>query len=162
MTKHEEMQAFVRYYKRENKKTEVTMAEVARAAIGQGWPVPPPVSGEERLAKQFASAEREEIRYDKETKRPYRANLALSRQQKNGDQMSFWIDTDEASRNQMELAIRKYREQMVGEGEIGTDTVEHWNRMHPDERPLQFELDFTEEVEWRRNAPIEEKSGKVS
>ena len=36
MTRHEEMQAFVRHYKRENKKDAVTMAEVAAAAIKMG------------------------------------------------------------------------------------------------------------------------------
>ena len=51
MTKHEEMQAFVRHYKRENKKTAVTMAEIAAAAIKMGWPAPPPITAEERLAK---------------------------------------------------------------------------------------------------------------
>jgi hypothetical protein len=160
MTKHEEMQAFVRYYKRQNKKTVVTMAEIAKAAIAQGWPVPPPVSGEERLAKQFADAEREEIRYDKKTKRPYRANLAMTQRLKDGKQLALWIDTDEANRSQMVAAINKYREQMVGEAEIGTNTVEHWNRINPDQPALPFPLDFTDEVEWRRNATVEEKSGK--
>lgn len=157
MKKHEEMQAFVRYYKRETKKTEVTMAEIARAAIAQGWPVPPPVTGEERLAKQFASAEREEVRYDKKTNRPYRANLALTRQKDTGEQQSFWIETDEATRDQMELAVKKYREQMIGEAVMGTDTVEHWNRINPKADPLQFELDFTDEAQWRRNIPVEEE-----
>lgn len=162
MTKLEEKQAFVRYYKRENKKTVITMAEVAKAAIAQGWPVPPPVSGEDRLAKQFAEAEREEIRYDKKTKRPYRANLAMTQRLKDGTQLALWIDTDEASRSQMVLALAKYREQMIGEALIGTDTVEHWNRINPSDKPLQFPLDFTDEAEWRRNAPVEEESGKLA
>jgi len=106
MTKHEEMQAFVRYYKRQNKKTVVTMAEIAKAAIAQGWPVPPPVSGEERLAKQFADAEREEIRYDKKTKRPYRANLAMTQRLKDGKQLALWIDTDEANRSRSRSTSR--------------------------------------------------------
>lgn len=76
MTRHEEMQAFVRYYKRENKKSAVTMAEVAAAAIKMGWKAPLPITAEERLAKQFAAAEREEMNVDKKTKRPYRANLS--------------------------------------------------------------------------------------
>ena len=162
MTKHEEMQAFVRYYKRENKKTVVTMAEISKAAIAQGWPVPPPVSGEERLAKQFADAELEEVRIDKKTKRPYRANLALSQRLKDGKQLALWIDTDEATRSQMVLAMGKYREQMIGEAVIGTNTVEHWNRTNPKEEPLQFPLDFGDETEWRRNAPVEEESGKIA
>jgi hypothetical protein len=160
MTKHEEMQAFVRYYKRTHNKTVVTMAEVALAAIAQGWPVPPPVSGEDRLAKQFADAEREEIRYDKKTKRPYRANLAMTQRLKDGKQLSLWIDTDEATRSQMVMAVAKYREQMLGEAVIGTNTVDHWNRIHPTQDPLPFPLDFSEETQWRLNAPVEEKSGK--
>ena len=41
MTRHEEMQAFVRHYKRETKKTSITMAEVAAAAIKIGMKAPP-------------------------------------------------------------------------------------------------------------------------
>jgi len=162
MTKHDEMQAFVRYYKQENKKAVVTMAEIAHAAIAQGWPVPPPVSGEERLAKQFADAEREETRIDKKTKRPYRANLAMTQRLKDGKQLALWIDTDDATRSQMVLAMGKYREQMIGEAVIGTNTVEHWNRINPKEEPVQFPLDFADETEWHRNAPIEEESGKIA
>jgi hypothetical protein len=160
MTKHEEMQAFVRYYKRENKKTVVTMAEVTTAAIVQGWPIPPQISGEERLIKQFTDAEREEIRYDKKTKQPYRANLAITQRLKNGKQLPLWVDTDDATRSQVVMWAGKYREQMLGEAAIGTTTVGHWNTTHSNEEPVQFPLDFAEETEWRLNAPIEEKSGK--
>jgi len=57
----------------------------------------------------------------------------------------------------MVLAINKYREQMIGEAVMGTDTVEHWNRINPNDEPLQFSLDFTDETEWRRNIPVEEE-----
>ncbi len=53
--------------------------------------------------------------------------------------------------------MTKYREQMIGEAVIGTDTVEHWNRVNPKESPLQFHLDFRDEAEWRRNVPVEEE-----
>jgi hypothetical protein len=156
MTKHEEMQAFYHHYKRVNKKSVVTMAEVAHAAILQGWPTPPPVSGEERLTKNFVDAAREEIRYDKKTKRPYRANLAMTQRLKNGKQLALWIDTDDATRSQMVLAISKYREQMVGEAEIGTNTVGtrltrlsnrflfHWT--------LRMKLRGVETLPWKRKA----------
>jgi hypothetical protein len=162
MTRHEKMQTFVRYYKRQNKKTVVTMAEVAQAAISQGWPVPRPVSGEERLAKEFASAEREEILYDKTTKRPYRVNLAMSQRLKNGQQLALWLETDDATRSQMVMAMAKYREQMLGEAVIGTNTVDHWNRINPNEEPVQFPLDFSEETQWRLNTPLDEQDGKAS
>jgi hypothetical protein len=157
MTKHEEMQAFMRHYKRENKKTTVTMAEVAAAALQMGWKAPPPVTPEERLAKQFAAAAREETKTDKKTNRPYRANLAYSITNQVGEQTSFWVETDDATRIQAEMWMNKYREQMIGEAVIGTDTVEHWNRINPKENPLQFHLDFTDEAEWRRNVPVEEE-----
>ncbi len=85
----------------------------------------------------------------------------MTQRLKNGKQLALWIDTDEATRSQMVFAMAKYREQMIGEAVIGTDTVEHWNRINPQEEPLQFVLDFKDETDWRRNAPIEEKSGKV-
>jgi len=157
MTKHEEMQAFVRHYKRENNKTAVTMAEVAAAAIKMGWNAPPPITAEERLAKQFAAAEREEMGVDKKTKRPYRTNLAYTRRNATGDQISFWVETDQASRFEVEAWKSKYREQMVGEAVIGTDTIEHWNSINPDEEPVQFSLDFTDEAQWRRNTPVAEE-----
>jgi hypothetical protein len=155
MTKHEEMQAFVRYYKKEQGKTAVTMAEVARAAIKMGMKAPPPITAEERLAKQFAAAQREEMGEDKKTKRPYRANMAYTRTNSTGEQTSFWVATDEASRFEAEAWKNKYREQMIGEAVIGVDTIEHWNRINPNEPSLQFELDFTDEAQWRRNTPVE-------
>jgi hypothetical protein len=157
MTKHEEMQAFVRHYKRENKKTSVTMAEVAAAAIKIGWKAPPPITAEERLAKLFAAAEREEMGTDKKTKRPYRANLSYTKPNSQGEQISFWVETDDATRDEVEMWKNKYREQMIGEAVIGTDTVEHWNRINPSDEAVQFSLDFTEEAQWRRNIPVEEE-----
>jgi hypothetical protein len=157
MTKHEEMQAFVRHYKRDNKKTTVTMAEIAAAAIKMGWPAPPPITAAERLAKQFASAEREEMKVDKKTNRPYRANLSYSETNSKGEQTAFWVETDDADRIQADAWMSKYREQMIGEAVIGTDTIEHWNRVNPKEEPLQFDLDFRDETSWRRNIPVEEE-----
>ncbi len=133
------------------------MSEVAEAAQQAGMKIPAPISGIDRLAKQFADALREEIRYDKKTKRPYRANLAITQRHANGTQLAFWIDTDEADREKMVMAITKYREQMVGEAVIGTNTVEHWNRIHSDQLPIPFPLDFADETEWRRNAPTEDE-----
>lgn len=67
------------------------------------------------------------------------------------------METDDASRSQADMWKNKYREQMIGEAVIGTDTIEHWNRINPNEEPLQFNLDFTDETEWRRNTPVEEE-----
>jgi hypothetical protein len=154
-TKHERMRTFVRWYKESNRKTAVSMAEVAAAAIKHGWRVPAPISEVERLARQFSDAEREEIRYDKATRQPYRGNLALTQKLSDGTQQSLWVDTDEATRRQMLMALHKYREQMIGEAVIGTNTANHWNRIHPDQQALPFPTDFSDEVEWRLNGPSE-------
>jgi hypothetical protein len=154
-TQNEKMRRFTVWYKEKYKKSAVTMAEVAREAIAQGWKLPPPISPEERLAKRFADAQREEIRYDKTTKEPYRGNLALTQRLPDGTQLPLWVDTDEATRSQMQLALHKYREQMLGEATIGTNTAEHWNRTHPDQQPLPFPTDLADEIQWRKNAPNE-------
>lgn len=133
------------------------MAEVAAAAIKMGWKAPPPITAEERLAKLFAAAEREEMGTDKKTKRPYRANLAYTKTNSQGEQISFWVETNDATRDEVEMWKNKYREQMIGEAVIGTDTIDHWNRINPSDEPVQFSLDFTEEAKWRRNIPVEEE-----
>lgn len=154
-TQNEKMRQFTVWYKQKYKKTAVTMAEVTREAIAMGWKLPAPISGEERLAQRFAAAQREEIRYDKATKEPYRGNLALTEKMKDGTQLALWVDTDEATRSQMVMALHKYREQMLGEAMIGTNTAEHWNRMHPEQQPLPFPTDLADEIQWRKNAPNE-------
>jgi hypothetical protein len=60
-------------------------------------------------------------------------------------------------RLQMRKSLVNKREQMVGEAVRHTVDMEHWNRINPDEEPLQFPLDFTDDVESRRNAPGEDQ-----
>lgn len=154
-TKVQERQKFIHYYKEQTGIKEVDMHDVARFAKKMGWPLPVPADPLELLAKQFSEAAREEIRVDKETKRPYKANHALTKRRSDGTQMTFWVDVDEAPRHYMVKALANYRDQMVGEAVIGTSTADHWNRMHPEQQPLVFETDFTDDVQWRLNAPDE-------
>lgn len=149
----QERQRFYRYYKEKTGATEVDLHDVARFASKMGWPLPTPADPLDLLAQQFAEALREEIRRDKVTKRPYKPNHALKRRKGDGSQSTFWIDADEAPRHQMEKALTNYRDQMVGEAIIGTNTADHWNRIHPEQQPLKFETDLTDDVLWRHNAP---------
>jgi len=154
-------QNFYRYYKEQTGTTEVDLHELVRFAEKNGWPLPIPPDPRDLLAKQFADALREEIRYDGETKRPYKPNHAIKKRRGDGRQMSLWIDVEEASRDQMVKALKTYRDQMVGEAFIGTNTADHWNRINPDQQKLDFVKDFTEDVLERQNAPDEheEKTG---
>ena len=29
----------------------------------------------------------------------------------------------------------------------------HWNNANPQDTPIEIELDFTDDIEWRKNAP---------
>ncbi len=149
-------QSFIRYYKEKTGKKEIDMHDVADLWVKMGGPLPKPASPRDILAKQFSEAAGEETRQDKKTKRTYKANLAITKRLRDGKQMAFWVDVDEAPRHHMVKGLHLYREQMVGEAVIGTNTAEHWNNIHPDQKPLPFITDLTDDVEWRRNAPGEE------
>jgi hypothetical protein len=154
--KQELMQRLIRLYKEETGKTEVDMREVAKFAVDKGWKLPAPTSPIDRLAREFARAAREEMRHDKSTGKPYRANHAILTQH-GATQLSLWIDIDEAPRKLIHKSLIARREQMVGDGLQLTLDADHWNNVHPDEVPIQIPMDFTEDIEERKNAPDEEK-----
>ena len=49
------------------------------------------------------------------------------------------------------------REQMVGDGYQLTLDADHWNGRNPKEDPITIPLDFTEDVQWRKNTPDEDE-----
>lgn len=155
-TKSEKMQDFVRYFKEKNGVISADMREVAAEAERQGWKMPKPKTPVDLLAAQFSDSQREEIRRDEETGRPYRANLAVSTWQGN-TQSVLWTDIDVAPRHIAHKSLSQYRDQMIGEAVQMTLTADHWNRKNPNEEPIAMQLDFGPDVEWELNAPIEDK-----
>jgi hypothetical protein len=153
-TRHQEMQRLIRHYKDVTQKTEVNMHDVAQFAASKGWPLPRPVTALDRLAKEFSQAAREEIRHDKKTGKPYRANHAIT-EGYGAKQLTLWVDIDEAPRKPMLKSLVQRREQMVGDGLQLTLDAMHWNNIHPTEEPIKLPLDLTDDVEWRLNAPDE-------
>jgi len=156
-TKSEKMQDFVRYYKDKYGVTSVDMKDVAEEAQRMGWKMPAPKTPLDLLAAQFSDAQREEIRKDAVTGRPYRANLAVSTWQGN-TQTVLWTDIDVASRFIAHKSLKQYRDQMIGEAVMMTVTADHWNRMNPNEEPINMQLDFGPDVEWELNAPLKDKA----
>jgi hypothetical protein len=155
-TKHQKMQRLIHYYKDQTGKTEIDMKEVAKFAVAKGWPLPTPAKPLDLLAKEFSQAAREEMRYDKKTGKPYRANHALPIMQ-GEQQLHLWIDIDEAPRKPMLKSLILRREQMVNDGlQLSLDT-DHWNSIHQDEEPINIPMDFTDDILWRKNAPEELK-----
>lgn len=149
-TRIEKRLNFIRYYKSLKNEQEVQMRDVAALAQQMGWKMPVPPDPLDMLAKQFAEAAGEETRVDKETKRVYKANLAITERTKDGRQLTLWIDVDEnPPRHRMAKALNLYREQMVAEAVIGKNTADHWNRNNPDQIPPPFVTDLTEDVNER-------------
>ena len=52
----------------------------------------------------------------------------------------------------MQKSLINRREQMVGDGLQLTLDKDHWNSIHKDEEPIVIPLDFSEDVEWRKNS----------
>jgi hypothetical protein len=151
-TKKQEMQALIRLYREQTGEDSVNMKDVAKFAASKGWPLPSPKSALDRLAEQFSTAAREEMRRDEATGRPYRANLAVTSWQ-GKDQLVLWTDIDVAPRYVAHKAFIQRREQMVGDAVQLTFDVMHWNRVNENAEPIVVPLDFSEDVEWRINAP---------
>lgn len=157
MSKHGERQKLIRHYKQETGAKEIDMEEVARFAVRKGWLLPDPVDPIKRLAEDFARSAREEMRTDKKTGRPYRANHVYSGW-RDGNQTHLWVDIDEAPRGPMQASVTMRREQIVGDITQLSFDAEHWNRINPLSEPIAIETDFGPDVEWRRNTP-DEKAG---
>ena len=49
------------------------------------------------------------------------------------------------------------REQMVGEGLQLSLDLDHWNGIHPNEEAIQLPMDLTDDIQWRKNAPKEDR-----
>lgn len=150
-TKAQEMQSIIKRYRSEKNTDSVDMHEVAKYAASMGWPLPKPKTALERLAEQFSSAAREEVRRDEVTGRPYRANLAVTTWQ-GQTQMTLWTDIDVAPRSIAHKSFQQRREQMVGDAVQLTFDVMHWNRINETEPAIEMPMDFNDDVEWRMNS----------
>jgi hypothetical protein len=157
-TKHKEMRFIIREWKKSTGKTEIDMHQVAEYAVSKGWPIPPPLTGIERLAKEFSQAAREETRQDGKTGQPYRVYHAVKL---NGQgQGVFWVDIDEAPRKHMVKSAFDRREQVIGDMVQLTLDLAHWNRVNPKEEPITAEKDLTPDVNERLAAAAGSAEGE--
>lgn len=154
MSKKREMQRLIRAYKDETGDRELDMHKVAKWAVGKGWTLPQPPDPMEVLAREFSTAAREVIEYDKKTGKPYRVYHALKASH-GGTQLHFFVDIEEATRSQMLVSLVNRREQMVSDGLMLTYDQDHWNSAHHTEEPIQLPMDLTFDIELRKNAPEE-------
>ncbi len=151
-TKAQQLQAIIRMYRDETGEQSIDMHAVARFAIRKGVKPPTPKTPEALLAEKLSAAAREESAVDEVTGRPYRVNLAVTTW--NGqEQMTLWQTLDEAPRLIAHKGLMQRREQMVGDAVSLSDDAMHWNRVHPNDDPIQIPLDFEFDVMLRRAEP---------
>ena len=55
----------------------------------------------------------------------------------------------------MQKSMVMRREQIVGDALQLSFDADHWNSIHPEEEQILMPLDFTDDVEWRKNSPEE-------
>ena len=157
-TKNELMQRIIRMYREQTGEKDVDMHKVSRFAVTKKlMKLPTPRDPFDMLAKDFSVAAREEVRYDQTTQQPYRVNHCYAVMQ-DGKQLHLWLDIDDkAPRYKMVKALNSRREQSVGDLLQMTLDADHWSAINMDLEPIKVDLDFTDEIEWRKNAPGEDK-----
>lgn len=149
MSKRQDRQRFIRYYKEKTGEDAIDMHKVAAFAKEMGWEMPRPPSEVDLLAKLFADDAQAERRYDDQTSRPYRAYQAIPAGPAQLN-LFVYIDTDEATRPQMLKAAVMKREQVVSDGYSLQLDLDHWNRVHPEDEPIDLPMDLTMDIEIRK------------
>ncbi len=161
MSREQDLQRALHHYQQVTGETEIDMHKVARFAVERlGMKLPPPLDPYARLAKDLSKAARSEVRYDKVTGRPYRANHAVTTNTGKGTQTTFWIDIDNTKRAHMQKSLVQRREQMVGDGVQLSLDADHWNSSHPAEAPIELPMDLSPDIEWAKNG-LDEPEGKT-
>jgi hypothetical protein len=151
MSKRQDMQRFIRFYKEETGEREIDMHKVAEFAKSKGWNMPKPPSEIDLLAKQFTEAARDETDYNAKTGKPFRVYHAIP--VANGQLNLFvYVDIHDATRNQMLKSCVNRREQMVSDGLQLTLDMDHWNSINQNEEPLALPMDLTLDIEIRKAA----------
>ena len=157
MGKTARLQKMIAAYVDQTGETEWDMAKIAAWLERMGWRMPRPRSAVELLEEDLRRAARDARRVDSDGT-SYRPYHAVTETLPGGKQLVLWFDLDRASRKRVVKSLGQRREQMVGDAMALVTTADHWNRLHPDEEPIQMELDFEPDVLWKRAAANDQSS----
>jgi hypothetical protein len=154
MTKNELLQAIWHQYEAEHDHKPSSTREAVEHAVAEGLLEIPNVDPYDVLARQMATALREEYSVDEQGRR-YRVNHA-ARITAHGVQLTFWAIMGYAPHEHMERAFAQRREQIIGDcAQLKTD-VDVYNDMNRGERPqIHLVLDFTDDVAEREMQRLE-------
>lgn len=164
MSKIQDLQKMIRLYREETGRSELDLHDVAKFALGKGWPMPTPKSPLDLLASQIRDAARQDVRKDNATGRPYRAYHAVPALDEKGQGTFYWIDMDDPAITyaSMRKSIVRRREQMVDDGVQLSLDLDHWNSIRPEDEHIAFETDFGPDIEWRKNSMDDDDDKKAA
>lgn len=118
-------------------------------AVSNGKLKPRPEEIRKIFRRQLSTALRQAMRVD-EGGTTYRAKQCVSIIE-NGDQRTLWFDTDRGGTPQLrQKAARQRRDSIANDIYRAMCDVEHMNTAYPEDEPIQFELNFTEDFEERK------------
>lgn len=158
MAGKKKLQKMISLYRAMTGETELDSKKIADFAVRNGVPLPQPKDPLELLAKEISVAAREDLLVDEKTGRPFRAYHSLPINHPDGQTSFVFIHIEDATRPQMHRSLTKRREQMVGDAVHLTYDADRWNSRNPDAEPIQMELDFSLDVEWRKATDGEDEA----
>lgn len=157
MAGKKQLQKIIALYRVVTGETELDPKKMAEFAVKNGVELPQPKDPLELLAREISVAAREDLRRDETSTRPYRAYHSLPIHHPDGQVSFVFVDIEDATRPQMHRSLTKRREQMVGDAVHLIYDADRWNSQHPDLEPIQMELDFGPDVEWRKATDVPEE-----
>ena len=150
-TYYETLQGYADEYLAECGEGEATTREIAAWAIKTGRWEPPPDLILAKCKEDFAKALREQYNKD-DTGRPVRAKH-VARRRVGGTQQYFWADIRRTTRKHMQSAFAMRRQQIVGDCRQLDRDADYWNKVHPDDEPIQLTFDFADDIEEGKYLP---------
>ena len=131
-----------------NGRNEIDMHEVATWLLENNYPPPKPRSSADILAERLTKAARSEVEYDPDDGVLYRKYHSVA--DENQPSMFKWFDIRHASRAKMHKSFSHRRKQIVNDAFQLTLDLRSWNKLHPDEQPLEkLDMNLTEDIEER-------------
>ncbi len=118
-------------------------------AVANGKLAPRPEDIRKIFRRQISTALRQAMRVD-DRGTSYRAKQCVSIIE-NGAQRTLWFDVDKGGTPRLrQKAAWQRREGIANDIYRAMSDVEHMNYAYPNDEPIQFELDFTEDYEERK------------
>ena len=135
-TKKYDLERIWRDFQEQTGQEDVDMDALADFCERVGFDMPEPISSRTLLKRQLTRAARHAKKRDEVTGIPYRAYLQVKEPLGQGV-LNIWRETDNAPRAFVEKSLKEHDDHVVGVLSLSVGTADHWNRIHPHEKPVE-------------------------